>query len=343
MIPSHQTHIAYVLIVRSLQFVSDEHLLENTKLTKESIPTTEMIDITDAIQIVRNVNKHSKIPNWPAVYGKHLGIATHGPIGYAAVSAPSIGRALSTFAEWFQLRSASYVSKIIEREESFEILVFDTSGDQTYKQFFFESFMRAVEVLVSLLAGESTKGQTALHFEASAKTRRKLMEKEYLSQLHFGCETNKLVIPKSIWFQASPLSDHDSHELNLRKCQQLLEHIENRNQCDIAVRHMLRRHIEDRILSQSDVEAMPSLKQVSEALHHSERTLIRKLYQLETSYKEILETERKTFSDKLLRDARYTIFEIADILGYKESASFCRAFKNWFGKSPSAYRRSPPP
>ncbi|WP_255374888.1 MULTISPECIES: AraC family transcriptional regulator [unclassified Oleiphilus] len=314
--------------------------MEHTKLTIESLSTTEMISLSDAIQIVHNVNKYSYTPIWPAIYGKHLGVATHGPIGYAAVSAPTVGRALSTFIEWFQIRSASYVSKIIESEENFEIVVFDTSGDDAYKQFFFESLMRAFEVLISLLAVES-KCQTTLHFETNAEHRRELMKNEYASKLVFASDTNKLVVPKAMWFQASPLSDHDSHELNLRKCQQLMEQMEYKNRCDIAVRHLLRRHIEERILRQGDSELLPSLKQTSEALHYSERTLIRKLQQLETSYKEILEAERRSFADKLLRDARYTIFEIADILGYKESASFCRAFKNWFGQSPSAYRRSP--
>ncbi len=339
---SKQTHIAYVLIVKSLQFTSVDRLLEGTKLTEESLLEVEMIDITDAIQIVKNVNRYSYTPNWAAIYGNHLGIATHGPIGYAAASAPTIGRALSTFVEWFQLRSASYTSKITEHEESYEISIFDTSGDSTYKQFFFESFMRAFEVVISLLVDQAPKGLTSLHFETHAENRKRLMEEEYFSRLYFGAESNKLVVPKSIWYQSSPLSDQDSHELNLRKCQQLLERMESSNRIDIAVRHLLRRHIEERILSQQEAHPLPSLKDVSKTLHQSERTLIRKLSQLETSYKQILETERRAFSDKLLRDARYTVFDIAEILGYTESASFCRAFKSWFGQSPSGYRRSPP-
>jgi len=54
----------------------------------------------------------------------------------------------------------------------------------------------------------------------------------------------------------------------------------------------------------------------------------------------MLEEERKKYSEELLREARYSISNIADILGYKESANYCRAFKSWFGISPSTYRRT---
>ena len=339
--PIPQTNKAYVLIAISLEFAPLSKVLEGTQLTETSLDELDTIDISDAIQVVKNINRYSYTPNWPVILGNHLGIATHGPVGYAAVSAPTIGKALSTFVEWFHIRSECYTSTISEGDESFEIRIGDTSGDEAYKSFFFESFMRAFEVLIGLLLGQPQTGKTHLYFEARAEDRKHLMAAVYDSNLHFGAEHNKLIIPKSIWYQPSPLSDQDSYQLNCRKCQQRLEKIEQKNRLDIAVRNILRHHIDNRIMSNNDAQHLPSLKQVCEALHHSERTLIRKLRQLDTSYKQILETERMFFSDKLLKDARYTVFDIADILGYTESASFCRAFKSWYGQRPSAYRRNP--
>ncbi len=113
------------------------------------------------------------------------------------------------------------------------------------------------------------------------------------------------------------------------------------NRSDIATRNLIRRGIENRLMSPDCMHPLPSLRKASEELHLSERTLIRKLKQLDQSFRSILESERKQYADKLLRDGKYTVFDIADILGYTESASFCRAFKAWFGQSPSAYRRNP--
>ena len=85
----------------------------------------------------------------------------------------------------------------------------------------------------------------------------------------------------------------------------------------------------------------PSLAELCEVLHLTERTLIRTLKKLDTAYKKILEEERQKFAVQLLADAKYTVFNVADILGYRESANFCRAFKVWFKQSPTAYRRNP--
>ena len=49
-----------------------------------------------------------------------------------------MGKALMTFLEWFQVRSGSYVGQINESDEAFEIEIFDATGNEDFKKFFFE-------------------------------------------------------------------------------------------------------------------------------------------------------------------------------------------------------------
>ncbi|MEM1081903.1 MAG: helix-turn-helix transcriptional regulator, partial [Pseudomonadota bacterium] len=95
-----------------------------------------------------------------------------------------------------------------------------------------------------------------------------------------------------------------------------------------------------RMLGNGIEQAWPTLTDVSRRLHRSERTLIRKLANRRTTYKQIVADERLRYASKLLRDAHYTVAEIADILGYREPANFCRAFKQWVGTSPTQFRRN---
>ena len=111
------------------------------------------------------MNHYSSNPNWATELGNHLGIATHGPVGFAAISAPTVGKAISTFVEWFQIRNAFYTSKVIEKDKSFEITIEDTTGDQSYQLFFFESFMRGFEILITQLLGPPPTNETAIFFE----------------------------------------------------------------------------------------------------------------------------------------------------------------------------------
>ena len=336
-----QVNKAYLMIGINLKLVAPEKALENTGLSLESLKNIDTVDVPTACQMVHNMNKYSDTPNWPAIFGAHLGAASHGPVGYATLSAPSVGKALSTFAEWFQVRCEVYSKRVVQHDEHFEIVIFDTSDDIEFQEIFFESFMRAFEGLIELLLGQAPKGETELHFKTLASNRRHLMNECYDSRLFFGSDCNKLVVPKEIWFQPSPLYDRDSYEFNLRKCQQILEEQHKESRIDLRIRHLIRKHFEDMIVGASDPTPALTQMEICGVIHLTERTLIRKLKEYNTSYKTILEEERQKCAERLLTDARYTIYRVSEILGYCESANFCRAFKRWTGLSPTEYRRNP--
>ena len=140
-------------------------------------------------------------------------------------------------------------------------------------------------------------------------------------------------MPKSIWYQPSPLSDMDSHDFNIRKCQQISDSLQKNNRLDIAVKSLIRNSIEQRIANRDPIPACPLCnKSVMNCI--SQREQWSKAEPVRLILREILEQLRKIYADKLLRDARYTVTDLTAILGYTESASFCRAFKKWFGKTP---------
>jgi AraC-like DNA-binding protein len=84
---------------------------------------------------------------------------------------------------------------------------------------------------------------------------------------------------------------------------------------------------------------LPPLEQLAARLHLTPRTLIRHLQREGTGYREIVEDLRRDHASRLLRDARLTIAEVGEILGYREQANFGRAFRRWFGCSPTTWRR----
>ncbi len=330
---------AYILIFLNLELASHQEVLENTGLSLSTLEGMDTVEMPVALQIIRNMARYSSNPNWAAIFGAHLGIASHGPVGFAALGAPTVGKALTTFVEWFKLRADTYSEEIIERDECAEIIISDTTGDALFEEFYFEAFMRAFEVLIELLIGHPPTQEIELHFKTLANDRQSLMKQEYDSCLFFGSQCNKLVIPKPIWLQTSPLNDPDSHEFNIRKCQQLLTEQESQNHIDLRLRLIIREHFEKNIVATSDLLPPPTQLDICTFIHITERTLIRHLKERHTSYKLILKKERQEYAQRLLKDARYTIYNVAEILGYAESANFCRAFKTWSGVTPTYYRQ----
>ena len=82
----------------------------------------------------------------------------------------------------------------------------------------------------------------------------------------------------------------------------------------------------------------PDLEAAASRLHVSSRTLKRRLARRGTTYQHLLDQTRKARATALLRDTRVPIAQIAATLGYRDPATFTRAFRKWTGRSPSEFR-----
>lgn len=75
------------------------------------------------------------------------------------------------------------------------------------------------------------------------------------------------------------------------------------------------------------------------ALNVSKRTLHRKLRENDLTYRSLLTQVRMDLAGRYLDIPDYTFTEIAFLLGYTDTSAFSRAFKSWFGQSPTEARR----
>lgn len=92
-----------------------------------------------------------------------------------------------------------------------------------------------------------------------------------------------------------------------------------------------------RILTRYDYTEMPGLETVGQALNLTPRTIGRKLREEGTSFSQIKTALRRQYAIKLLTTEHLSIGEVSERVGFSESAAFCRAFKRWTGRSPSAW------
>jgi len=79
---------------------------------------------------------------------------------------------------------------------------------------------------------------------------------------------------------------------------------------------------------------------VANALNMTTRTMHRKLCEKGLSFRSLLTRARMELVKRYLDEPAYSITEISFLLGYSDTSAFSRAFRRWYGKSPTQSRES---
>lgn len=87
-----------------------------------------------------------------------------------------------------------------------------------------------------------------------------------------------------------------------------------------------------------DLSGDASPSKAARALGVSERSLQRHLAKHGTTFAELLNETRREMACAYLREPRWSITEVAFLLGFEDASSFARAFRRWTGSSPTEFR-----
>jgi AraC-like DNA-binding protein len=102
-----------------------------------------------------------------------------------------------------------------------------------------------------------------------------------------------------------------------------------------AVTARIRRLIDEAVIRQQPI---PNLVEMAPTLATSESVIRRKLESEGTSIRQIKQERRLHWAKELLRQPALPIAEIAMRIGFSDETAFRRAFRNWTGQAPSAFR-----
>ena len=106
---------------------------------------------------------------------------------------------------------------------------------------------------------------------------------------------------------------------------------------ELEARSSIREQVK-RVLKRCLASGRPELSDVARDLGMSERTLQRRITGEGTSFRDLLAEARQELWRRLLSDHAAGIDEVACLLGYQDTSSFYRAFKDWEGVTPNRWR-----
>ena len=83
---------------------------------------------------------------------------------------------------------------------------------------------------------------------------------------------------------------------------------------------------------------MPGLAALAAAVSMSERSLRRRLSELGSGYRQLVDGWRAERAAQLVRGGD-SLAEVAHRLGFSDASNFSKAFRRWYGVSPDTFRQ----
>lgn len=151
--------------------------------------------------------------------------------------------------------------------------------------------------------------------------------------IEFGQPYNRIGFPKDLGSKPLPTSDKGLLAVLEKYANEIKQSFSSEQHFTSRTRQL--------IIEMMDPQP-PTLETVARALNLGSRSLQRKIKEEENcSYRDLVDEIRKKLCARYMDDTQRTVDEISYLSGYADTASFIRAFKRWYGKTPRQVMKKP--
>lgn len=243
-------------------------------------------------------------------------------------NAPTIGEGLTRVLHYFPIVDPRAVLTIREQPGAVEITMESRQGPLPGPA---QEFTLAALVLRSRASTDTAWPLQQINFAMEDPDNSTEHERIFECPIRFSQPRAQLVVSRETWDQPVSGSNAALFGVLEEHATRLLDELSSAQPPSLLdnVRAVLREE-----LGGGDVRAV----HVAKRLGFGERTLQRRLSEVNTTYIEVLANAREQMARKYLREPEISIAEVAFLLGFAEQSSFTRAFKRWTGKPPGDWR-----
>jgi len=280
-----------------------------------------------ALRLVRAAVQATGKPWLGLELGELAPVSAHGPLGYAAMTAPDLQHCLSVLARYGSVREDSFEWSFRTRGQGGTLQVIDRLDWGEARGFVLDTMAAALIALLHAAMGELPAG-LQLDLPMPRPTWVLVYERALPLPLQFGQPTLALHVPPTAL--CLPLLGADARS-----------HAAACHECDIALAELTHSSVAQQVTSllACTAEGMyPRLPGIAAQCGVSERTLIRHLAREGTSFQQLLDAHQEGRALWLLQHTEHSVEDIAARLGYTDTSNFSRTVKRWFGETPSSLR-----
>jgi AraC-like DNA-binding protein len=322
------SHVVHLIDLVRRWGISDHELLADLGFGAEELVDPHlMIPLPSVVALV----ERARTVTGERALGFHLGlqmsIASHGYLGFAVMSAPTLREALTLAIQFAPIRTTS-LALHLDVSETLAAIVIEERADL--------GTARDV-LLLGLLVGLWRMGNILLGREVTESTIDVVFpEPDYYARfrqtnprVRFSRSANRLVFDSALLDARLVSADAAAMRLAQEQCERLLESVVSDSPVVDHVR---------RLVLRMDA-GVRSFEELAAAVRVSPRTLRRRLADARVSFSTLLDEARRDRALMLLRSRDVSTKDVAERVGYSNVANFMRAFRRWTGQTPAAYRR----
>lgn len=259
--------------------------------------------------------------------GQHMHVSSYGMLGYALLTCATFGDALRLALRYPALLGTLFELSLEEDGERIWFTAGDYREIPAMQIFNVELCLASLKVICNDLLGQ-TLPLLGARFEYSAPDYHARYSACFACTLHFGAGANAFAFDKRWLEQPLPLADTVTHQTMAERCRKQNLEFTGRQAWLGKIRQLLA----------TQLNAAPGIERLAGQMNCSARTLRRHLHDLGCSYQELLDELRFERAKKMLGEDALSIHQIAEQLGFSETASFRHAFVRWSGVAPSHFR-----
>ena len=326
-IAHHIKGLRPALTVMQAQGFSVTDCLEGTGIKQRQLEQMDQgISLEQEYAFYQRLLRLSKMPLLGLQLGKAYRLENYGMLGYAILSASTLGDALSIARDFGPLSFSHFqLDYELAGQEARIIMRCNKPLDGPLLQLYEDRDCSAIIYGTrTALNADFPVQRIELMHPADDRQR---YEGFFGCPVSFGHSQMTIVVPSTILNQPMPLRDPETSEYCRQQCQQLLNKLNLKQRLSQRVILLLQEHDQD----------FPDLNSVCAYLGFSERSFRRKLAEEGYRFQELLNEVRFEKAKQLLEQG-LSLEEIAARLGYSEAGNFSHAFKRWSGLSPKSFR-----
>lgn len=262
--------------------------------------------------------------------GRRYHFSAYGVWGYGLIASATAREALALALRFLPLTFAYTV--ITYREEG-DACVLNFGAPELageLSRFVVERDMAAAAVLLQEIGGaEFALSRFTLQAERATPARGAAAPRICGVEPELGARTNSLAFARASLERPLP----HANPLTVSMCEQMCSRLVEARRAHVGTAAMIRDY-----LSATSGAAPYSLEDMARLMNTSARTLKRRLQEEGTTFRVLLAESRGAMAETLLGDARLTLTDVAERLGFSDLSSFSQAFKRWYGVAPGAFR-----